>query len=524
MRTNAKTGSFSLIRAFATVGSMTLLSRLLGFVRDVLVAGVLGAGPIADAFFVAFKFPNLFRRLFAEGAFNLAFVPLFAGKLEARGLGPAMRFADGALSLLALVLVIFVALGQVLMPWAMMGFAPGFTDDPATFDLAVLLTRITLPYLLFISLVSLMAGVLNSLGRFWAAAATPVLLNLCLIGAVLILAPQLPTPAHALAWGVAGAGAVQFLWMIGHLAHAGASLRLPWPRLDADQKVLLKRCVPVAIGAGIYQINLVIDTVIASLLPGGSISYLFFADRVTQLPLGVIGVAVGTALLPLLSRQIRAGDEAGALASQNRALEVSFLFTLPAAVALFLIAEPVILTLFQRGAFGIDEARATAAALGIYALGLPAYVLVKALAPGFYAREDTRRPVIAAAAAMVVNLGLNLILMGPFQHVGIAMATVASSWLNAGLLAYWLSRRGQLQLDARLKNRLPRMILAALVMGAGLFGLMQVIGAWFDGGEADRIAGMSILVVLGLALYGLAAQLTGAAGLRDIKGLVRGKT
>ncbi|MGB0670765.1 MAG: murein biosynthesis integral membrane protein MurJ [Rhodospirillales bacterium] len=512
---------FNLLRAFATVGGMTMLSRILGFVRDVLVAAVLGAGPVADAFFVAFKFPNLFRRLFAEGAFSLAFVPLFAGKLESRGRGAALHFAGNALGILAAALVLFTGLGQLAMPWVMRAFAPGFLDAPATFDLAVLLTRITLPYLLFISLVSLMAGVLNALGRFWAAAATPVLLNICLIGAILGLAPHMSSPAHALAWGVAGAGVVQFLWMAWHLARADASLRLPWPRFDADARKLLARCVPVAIGAGIYQVNLLVDTVIASFLPSGSISYLFYADRVNQLPLGVIGVAVGTALLPLMSRQLRAGEIQAALHSQNRALEVSFLFTLPSAAALFVLAEPVIATLFQRGAFGPEETTATSAALGIYALGLPAYVLVKALAPGFYAREDTRTPMIAAGAALVVNLVLNLILMGPFLHVGIAMATVASSWLNCALLAYWLARRGHLALDKALKLRLPRMLLASLIM-AGLLVLLDRLlpQAMGEAAQAGRIA---VLVVAGLLSYGIAAQALRAVRLQDLKRQIKGR-
>ncbi|MDH5748191.1 MAG: murein biosynthesis integral membrane protein MurJ [Rhodospirillales bacterium] len=513
-----------LIRSIATIGTMTLISRVLGFVRDVLIAALLGAGAGADAFFVAFKFPNLFRRLFAEGAFNLAFVPLYAGDLETEGPDSARAFAEQALSVLLWSLLVFVAAFEILMPWAMYVFAPGFAADPDKFSLAVILTRITFPYLLFISMVSLLAGVLNSHGRFAAAAATPILLNLFLIGAVLVLVPLMPSPGHALAWGVAGAGVAQFAWLYVHCVKAGVRLRLVRPRLTAKVKTLLKRMAPVAVGAGIYQLNLLIDTVIASLLPSGAISYLFFADRVTQLPLGVVGVAAGTALLPLLSRQLQAGEGSAALTSQNRALEFVFLLTLPAAVALFVIAGPIVTVLFERGAFDAMAAQATASALAVYALGLPAYVLVKALAPGYFARGDTATPIKVGALAMVVNLGLNLVLMGPFLHVGIAMATAVSSWLNAGLLALILFRRGHLRLDGQLKRRLPRMILASVLMGLGLYTAVGGLDGMLAGGEGARIAALVLLVGVGGVTYMVLAQLTGAARLKSLKALMRGDT
>ncbi|MHA1597858.1 MAG: murein biosynthesis integral membrane protein MurJ [Alphaproteobacteria bacterium] len=512
-----------LLRSIVTVGSLTLVSRLFGFVRDVLIAAVLGAGMLADVFFVAFKFPNLFRRLFAEGAFNMAFVPLFAGALEVEGKDAARQFADQALAVLLWALLAFVVAFEVAMPWAMTAFAPGFVGNPEKFSLAVDLTRVTFPYLLFISLVSLLAGVLNSVGKFAAAAATPILLNICLIGAVLGFASVAETPGHALAWGVFGAGIVQFIWLFIHASKAGFAPRMVRPRLTPNVKLLLVRALPVALGAGIYQINLLIDTIIASLLPDGSISYLFFADRVNQLPLGVIGVAVGTALLPLLSRQIRGEDEAAASHSQNRAVEFSLLLTLPAAVALMVIAEPVVTVLFERGAFGEAEAMATAAALGIYAIGLPAYVLVKALAPGFFARGDTATPVKIAVAAIVVNLVLNLILMGPFLHVGIAMATAASSWLNAGLMAYVLYRRGHFVFDARLKRRLSGTLLASIGMGAALTFALPYGADMLGGGEAVRALGLAGLVVGGGVVFAVLAQVTGAARLSDIKSLYRGK-
>jgi len=509
------------MRSIATIGAFTMASRVLGFVRDILIASVLGAGVLADVFFVAFKLPNLFRRLFAEGAFNAAFIPLFAESLEEDGKEAAHVFAEQALSVLLWTLLLFVAAFEAAMPLFMYVFAPGFADAPEKFELAVTLTRITFPYLLFVSLVSLMSGVMNSLGRFAAAAATPILLNLCLIGAILVLTPLMESPAHALSWGVCGAGAAQLIWMYVFCARAGMPLRLCRPRLTPKVKLMSRRIVPVAIGAGVYQINLWVDTIIASFLPTGSISYLFYADRVNQLPLGVIGVAVGTALLPLLSRQLRAGQEAEAMHSQNRALEFVFLFTLPAAAALMVIAHPVIAVLFERGAFGPTEVQATAAALAVYAAGLPAYVLVKALAPGFFARGDTATPVKVAVITMIVNLVLNLVLMGPFLHVGIAMATMIASWLNAGLLAIILMRRGHLVIDQRLGYRLPRMAGAgagmALCMVPAMWGLAEMLA----GDILHRASALAGLVVGGAVVFAVLAQISGAANLKDVKSLMK---
>ncbi|MBC8267843.1 MAG: murein biosynthesis integral membrane protein MurJ [Rhodospirillaceae bacterium] len=511
----------TLLRSIATVGSMTMVSRVFGFVRDILIAAVLGAGMLADVFFVAFKFPNLFRRLFAEGAFTMAFVPIFAGILEEQGDAEARKFADQALAALLWTLFVLVIVLELAMPWAMAVFAPGFLAEPEKFDLAVALTRITFPYIIFISLVSLMAGVLNSFGKFAAAAASPILLNICLIGAVLIFAPLAKTPAHALAWGVFVAGIVQFGWLVIHCRRVGFRPRLRMPIFSDNVHLLVSRALPVALGAGIYQINLLIDTIIASFLPAGSISYLFFADRVNQLPLGVVGVAVGTALLPMLSRQIRAGDDGAVQHSQNRAVEFSLLLTLPAACALFVIADPLVRVLFERGAFGEPQAMATAAALSVFALGLPAYVLVKALAPGFFARGDTASPVKIAVAAMIVNVALSLILMGPFLHVGIAMATAASSWLNAGLMAYVLYRRGHLVPDGRLKFRLPRTALASIGMAAGLYVAMPGLASRLAGAEFERGLALLILIAGGLAGFAILAQISGAARLDDIKSLRR---
>ncbi len=511
----------ALLRSVATIGGYTLISRVLGFLRDVLVAAYLGAGPVADAFFIAFKFPNFFRRLFAEGAFNAAFVPIFAGTVATAGREAARRFAEDAMAVLLAVLFLLLVVAEIAMPWIMRGLAPGFVGDPAKFQLAVDLTRITFPYLLFISLVSLQGGVLNSLDRFGAVAFAPVLLNLCLIGALIGLTGMMPTPGHALAWGVAGAGVAQFLWLAWATGRTGMGLALPFPRLTPEVRRLLTLMLPAALGAGVVQVNLLIDIIIASLLPTGAVSYLYYADRIYELPLAVIGIAIGTALLPALSRQTRRGETAAAIATLNRGLEASLLLSLPATVALVVLPLPIISVLFERGAFGASEAAATAAALAAYAIGLPAYVLIKVLTPGFYAREDTKTPVKIAVVCVISNTAVALALMGPFAHVGIAFATAVSAWINVAALAVILKRRGHLIPDTALLKRTPRMVLASLVMGGALWALLPWLAGWLRAGLMLRASALVILVVVGMAVFGAAALLTGAADRAEIKRLFR---
>lgn len=506
----------ALIRFAATVGAWTLVSRVLGFLRDVLIARHVGAGLVADAFFVAFKLPNLFRRLFAEGAFNLAFVPLFAGRAKAEGPQAARAFAGEALAVLLWALVAAVAAAEIAMPWLIRLAAPGFADEPDRFALTVALTRLTFPYLLFISLVALLSGVLNGVERFAAAAAAPILLNLCLIAGIVGFRDSLATPGHALAAAVAVAGPVQFVWLAWNCRRAGLLPRLPRPRLTPGVRRLLVLIGPAAVGAGVQQLNLLADVVIASLLPAGAISYLYYADRIVQLPLGVVGVAMGTALLPTLARQLRGGEAAAARESQNRALEYALLLTLPAAAALAAIAGPVVATLFGRGAFDSAASAATAGALAAYAAGLPAFVLVKMLAPGFFAREDTRTPVAIAVLCLTVNVALSLALIGALAHVGIALASALSSWLNAALLAAVLARRGHLRSDARLRRRVPRMALAAAAMAAGVWLAAGALAPWFAAGLPWKAAGLAILVALGVGLFAAAARLSGAARLDDL--------
>ena len=511
----------NLLRAITTVGGYTMVSRVAGLVRDVLIAAVLGAGTVADCYFVALRLPNLFRRLFAEGAFAAAFVPIFSGLVETDGKAAAKRFADQAFSVLALVLLAFTALFEAAMPWAMYGLAPGFDAVPGKMELATELSRISFPYLLFISLVSLQSGVLNSLGRFAAAAAAPILLNLTLIAAVLTFGRSAEDAGYALSWGLSAAGVIQLGWLAYHCRRAGLPVALVRPRLSPKVRQLGRRILPVVFGASLYQINQLIGTILASLLAEGAISYLSYADRIAQVPFGVIGVAVGTALLPMLSRQIKAGNGEAALHTQNRGLEFALLLTLPAAAALVVIAGPIIAVLFERGQFTAADTAATAATLAAYASGLPAYVLVRVLAPGFFARDDTVTPVRIAAAAMAANIVLNVVLMQVWAYVGIALAGALAAWLNAGLLWYVLHRRGFLVPDARLRRRLPRIALAAALMAGVLAaGGMALEGA-LAGSMVARIAALAALVAAGLAAFGAFAQVTGAAALADVRRMLR---
>jgi len=508
-------------RAIATVGGWTMVSRILGFCRDILIAAYLGAGPMADAFFVALKLPNLFRRLFGEGAFNAAFVPAFATALTRQGPAVARQLAERLATLMAMWLSLLCGLGIVFMPQVLAVLAPGFSGRGAgQMALAVELTRIVFPYLVFICLTALVSGVLNAMGRFTAAAAAPIFFNVLSMAALFALSPFVATPAHALAWGVMASGAVQLALVWWAAAQAGMGLLPVLPRLSAPEKAVLRKMVPGLLGAGVTQLNLAVDVVIASLLPAGAVSLLYYADRVAQLPLGVIGVAISTALLPMLAAQLSAGQALSAHRSMNRGLEITLALCVPAAVALAVLAQPIMAVLFQRGAFTADDARGAAEVLVVYAAGLPAFVLVKALAPGFFARGDTRTPVIIGLACVALNLALNLLFLwtGWLGAPGIALATVVSAWANAAAMAWLLNRRGLWVADRRLRRATPRLLAAALAMGA-------LLALW--SGRVPMAAGLAGTALLGLAcLLGAAtyfgvAQLTGGLDLRVLRQMLR---
>jgi len=509
-----------MLRSVATVGAWTMTSRVLGFARDMLIAAKLGATPMADAFFVALRLPNLFRQLFGEGAFNAAFVPAFAGTYAADGPARARLLANSLAGLMTIVLSGLVLLGIVFMPQLLFVLAPGFVGEAVRFPLAVELTRITFPYLLFICLAALVSGVLNGMDRFGAAAAAPVLFNLVSMAALLGLTPFVATPAHALAWGVVASGLLQLLMLLTAARLAGMRLNpLSRPRFTPEVRGVLRRMGPGLVGAGVTQLNLAIGIIIASLLPAGAVSFLYYADRISQLPLGVIGAAVGTALLPTLSRQLRRGEALSAHRSQNRAVELTVAFALPAAFAMATVPHPIIAALFERGAFDATATAATSAALVAYAVGLPAFVLVKALTPGFFARGDTATPVRIAFGVVALNLALNLLLTRWFGHVGIALATSAASWANVAALAWLLMRRGRFVLDRRLRRTAPRLLGAAVIMSAVLLVLQAALFP-LESGWA-RLAALAVLVGAGLVTYFATAHAFGAFDLRQAARLLR---
>ena len=522
-----------LYRAFATVGGLTMVSRILGFVRDILIAAALGTGFVADAFFVAFRFPNLFRRLFAEGAFNAAFVPLFAKRLEGNGADAAQAFAEEAMACLIAVLLVVSALAVLAMPWLMLLLAPGFVEDPSKYELAVLLTQLAFPYLLCISVVALLSGVLNSLGRFTAAAAAPIVLNVVLIGAIglalwLGYARQ-PGAGTTLAVGVLIAGVAQLivLWTAVHCA--GMKVRLRRPRYTEGVRRLVGLGFPGLISGGITQINIVVGTIVAS-LQAGAVSYLYYADRLYQLPLGIVGAAIGVVLLPDLSRKLRAGDRAAVMDSQNRSLELALLLTLPAAVALAVASEPIIRVLFERGAFSAQDTPATAAALAAFAVGLPSFVLIKVFQPAFFAREDTATPMRFAAVNLAVNAVGSIVLyfafkaLGLMPHLGIPAATSAAGWINAWLLWRVLSRDGDFAADDRLKRNLPLILLASVAMGAALAIATPVLQPYLAVGQSSsvRSAALGALVALGVAVFGALSLLTRVVRPDQLGRLLRG--
>ena len=504
----------NLLKNTAVVSVMTMASRVLGLLRDVLLASVLGAGPIADAFVAAFRLPNLFRRFFAEGAFNAAFVPLYAKKIEGEGSESAQDFASEAFSGLATVLLAFTLIALLAMPLLVSSIAGGYEGDK--FDLTVVFTRITFPYLFFVSMVALLSGILNSHGRFALAAGAPVLLNVVLISVLLVFVQWAETPGHALVWGVFAAGVLQFAALAWGCARAGLMPKWRRPRWTPAMRKLVLLGIPGIIAAGITQLNLLVGTRIASEAES-AVSILFYADRLYQLPLGLIGAAMGVVLLPDISRRLRADDGTGALHIQNRAVELSCLLTLPASVALYVIPLEIITVLFQRGAFTVGDSQQTAAAVAIFALGLPAFVLMKVFQPGFFAREDTRTPMIFAGVNALVNIVLSYILFFRIGLVGIAIGTSVAGWINLLLLSGRLWQLGHFQADRRLITRLPRIFVASLGMGAALFYAAPLAAPFLSGGLWAQIAGLAALVVGGMVLYGILVQITGAARVSDLK-------
>lgn len=506
-----------LLSGFFTVGFWTLLSRVAGFARDIMIAAFLGSGPVAEAFLIAFSLPNMFRRFFAEGAFNMAFVPMFSKKVEAGE--DAEGFARDAFAGLATLLIVLTIVALLAMPWLVLAMASGFADD-ARFDLTVTFGRIAFPYILFISLAALVSGALNAMGRFWAAAAAPVLLNILFVSAMSLAYWLGWDLGLTLAWTVPVAGVAQLAFVWTAARRAGLDLRPRMPRMTPELKRLAIIAGPAALAGGVVQINLLVGRQVASFFDG-AVAWLNYADRLYQLPLGVVGIAIGIVLLPDLSRRLRAGDVDGGRDAFNRSAEFALLLTVPASVALVAIPAPLISVLFGRGAFDESDVAATAAALAIYGVGLPAFVLQKVFQPLFFAREDTKRPFYYALVAMVINAAIAIGLMPWLGYLAAALATTLAAW--GMVLLLWIGSRGMgdaAALDLRLMRRLPRILLASCIMGAGLWGLAGLMEDVLAT-PGLRILGLLALVAAGAVLYGISAVAFGAARVRDLKSSVR---
>ena len=522
----------SLFKSIATFGSFTLVSRITGFVRDMVLANFLGAGMIADAFFVAFKLPNLFRSLFAEGAFTSAFVPMVSQKMVGDGEDKAIKFASQAISVLAVILLIFVAGMEFFMPWIVRFMAPGFAGDPGKIALAASLSRITFPFLLFISIVSFQSGILNSLGKFAAPAAAPIILNLTMIASVFVFVPFCITPAHGISAGITFAGILEIFWLAYFLHRQKVYIRPQFNIIqllkDSEIKTLFRRIGPGVLGAGVYQINMVVDTILVSLVGTGAISWLYYANRLQQLPLGVVGAAISVAILPVLSKHIKAKENDQACHVQTKACEYGALLSIPAAVALIALAEPIVCILFQHGKFGAFQTAMTAQAVIAYAVGLPAYVLVKALTPNFFARGDTKTPVKYSIVVLLTNLCFALLLMKPFGHVGIASATTIAAFVSLSQYIRGLKKRGFWTFAPQLVHKIIKIFISSAIMGICIYGaelfLQSRCGNWLERAYIIQIPIFVGLCFFGIATFAVAAKLTGAMDIKDIVCLVLKKS
>lgn len=519
----------SLLKNVGTIGGLTAVSRVFGFARDILLARVLGAGGVADAWQLAFQFPNLFRRLFAEGAFASAFVPLFNRHMN-EGESEARRFASEVLAVLLPILVVFGAIMMLVMPWVLWPFANAdMRANGDTYALAITMARIAFPYLIFMSVATLIAAVLNSLSRFAAAAAAPILLNICLLTALIWGVIQGPGEATRVAVGfwlavaVSLSGALQIVWLGFFMRRAGFALSFQRPRVTQRVKEMGVLIVPAIFGAGVYQISRFIDLAFYGVLPDGSISYMAYADRWNQLPLGVIGIALGTAILPALSRHIGKDENEEASRLQSNAIELAMLLTVPSAVALFFTGTAFVQVFMQGQEFTPEDANVTGMVVKALVLGLPAYVLVKVLTPNFFARKDTRTPVITAAIALVVTVTLNFTFIFALEMgvVGLALAGAVGAWVNIALLSAILARRGFFRIPARVLGRLLRIALAAALMGAALYGLMTQIEAWFVGTLVQKGLGLAAILGTGALTYGAAAAALGVLDKASVQRLMR---
>jgi putative peptidoglycan lipid II flippase len=502
-----------------TVGGYTLLSRLTGFARDIMLAAILGAGPVADAFFVAFRLPNHFRAIFAEGAFNAAFVPAYAHVHGERGEASAKLFSDRVFTLLFLSQVILLVLAWAFMPQVMTLLAPGFTHDEAQRNLAIELTRITFPYLLLITLVTLYGGMLNVMHRYASAAAASILLNISMM-ATLAIAAFFPTVGHAAAWGVLISGFLQYFLLAGDLATHGGLPRFAPLKLDEDIRAFFRALGPATLGSMGTQVAMFADTIIATFLPAGALSALYYADRLNQLPIGVIGIAVGTVLLPEMSRRITANDHEGAMAQQRRAFDYTLLFAVPFVAAFLAVPDVITRAMFARGAFSKADAAAAGATLAAYAVGLIPFVLIRSAVATFYARKDTATPVKASLTGIAANVALKLLLMGSLAQIGLALATAIGAWINLLLVLGFAVRSGHLELNRAFILGLAKFAVSGIVLAAALSLTAKFAAAHLPGVTAhrDEIV-LVILMVVGAVIY--AGSVLLLFGQKWLKSLVR---
>ncbi len=465
----------SLFRSFFTVSFYTFLSRVLGFIRDILIARYLGSTVIADAFFVAFRIPNFFRRVLAEGAYSAALIPVFSGVvLNPKDDREASDFVENTTSMLLFATVVLTILFFFGMPYIIQVLAPGFTDNKEAYELAVHFGKIIFPYLIFISLAAHFASINNVHERFAAGAFAPAILNISFILSLFILTPLLPSAGHALSYGVLIGGVLQFLYLYRSVLKFYRP-RLRIPVLNEKLKNFFRLFLPGIVGSGVIQLNIVIGTIIASFLPVGAISHIYYADRLNQLPLAIFGIALGIVLLPNLSKAIKQSDQETTHNIQNRSIEFSLLISLPSAIGLFILAEPIIYILFERGAFLQEDTFYTARVLGYFALGLPAYIIIKVLVSCFFAREDTKTPLYISIVSVISNIVLSLLLIESMREMGIALATAISAWINALLLYVMLSLRNNIKFDSLLVSNSIKILISSIVLVLGIYGLKVII-------------------------------------------------
>lgn len=501
----------------------TLLSRIFGLVRDLLVASHFGASLYADAFNVAFKLPNFFRSIFAEGAFSSAFVPLFSGKVVKDEQKNALEFASNVLMILSLTVLILVAILEIAMPFVITILAPGFEEDQMKFDLTIYLTRITTPYLIFITLVTFFSCVLSAFGKFASQAASPIILNLCMIIALYYFSGDSRLTAINLAWSVAIGGVLQLLVIYYSIYKKKIQIKISFPKFTPEIKRLLSNMTPAVIGSGISQINLWIGTIIATTIPG-AVSLIYYADRITQLPLALLGVSIGIVILPTLSKYIKTGEIERYVYTQNRAIEIALLFSLPCLVALLIISKPIIYILFQRGEFNSGDTIATTAALVTLGLGIPAYVLNKIMIPLFFAHEDTKTPVRISTFCVVVSLASNLLLIDSLKHVAITLTTSIVAWINVGMLFYYAIKKGLFYFDDIFKTKILRLLLCSAIMYIYLHGIAGIAADYlYASSRTYNVLSLLLVIFSAMIVYLIALMSTNTYSVSELRNLYHAK-